>query len=125
MPTTTRWRGWAARSSSAPRSRRKRHPPAEPVDPLSAHSVTRSLGHSDMPRYLSPEWVQAFNAALSDLDLTAAIEAAGAGSLTASDGVFAVAQVVTDAPDDIGAPAGGGGAGPSVDPDGGHKKLDT
>src|SRR5580704_7744274 len=59
-----------------------------------------------MPRYLSPEWVQAFNAALSDLDLTAAIAAAGADSLTASDGVFAVAQVVTSAPDDIGAPAG-------------------
>ena len=59
-----------------------------------------------MPRYLSPEWVQAFNAALSDLDLTDAIAAAGAGSLTASDGVFAVAQVVTNAPDDIGAPAG-------------------
>jgi hypothetical protein len=59
-----------------------------------------------MPRYLSPEWVQAFNAALSDLDLTAAIAAAGAGSLTASDGVFAVTQVVTSAPDDIGAPAG-------------------
>jgi hypothetical protein len=57
-----------------------------------------------MPQYLSPEWVQAFNAALSDLDLTAAIAAAGAGSLTASDGVFAVAQVVTNAPDDIGAP---------------------
>jgi hypothetical protein len=57
-----------------------------------------------MPRYLPPEWVQAFNAALSDLDLTAAIAAAGAGSLTASDGVFAVAQVVTNAPDDIGAP---------------------
>jgi hypothetical protein len=52
-----------------------------------------------MPRYLSPEWVQAFNAALSGLDLSAAITAAGAGSLTASDGAFAVAQVVTDGPD--------------------------
>src|ERR1700722_561599 len=107
MPTTTRWRGWAARSSSAPRSRRKKRPPAEPEDPLSAYGHSAlSTRHSDMPRYLSPEWVQAFNAALSDLDLTAAIESAGAGSLTASDGVFAVAQVVTNAPDDIGAPGG-------------------
>jgi hypothetical protein len=57
-----------------------------------------------MPRYLSPEWVQAFNVALSGLDLSAAIAAAGAGSLTASDGAFAVAQVVRNAPDDIGAP---------------------
>jgi hypothetical protein len=52
-----------------------------------------------MPRYLSPEWVQEFNAALSGLDLSAAIAAAGAGSITASDGTFAVAQVVTDGPD--------------------------
>ena len=87
--------------------RPKRRPPAEPEDPLfGLPHRTLGLGHSDMPRYLSPEWVQAFNAALSDLDLTAAIAAAGAGSLTASDGVFAVAQVVTSAPDDIGAPAG-------------------
>jgi hypothetical protein len=52
-----------------------------------------------MPRYLSPEWVTAFNDALRELDLSAAIAAAGAGSLTASDGSFAVAQVVTDAPE--------------------------
>jgi hypothetical protein len=52
-----------------------------------------------MPRYLTPEWVQAFNAALSGLDLSAAIAATAAGSLTASDGAFAVAQVVTDGPD--------------------------
>jgi hypothetical protein len=52
-----------------------------------------------MARYLSPEWVQAFNAALGDLDLTEAMAAAGAGSLTASEGAFAVAQVVTDAPE--------------------------
>jgi hypothetical protein len=57
-----------------------------------------------MPRYLSPEWVRAFDAALSELDLTSAIEAAGAGSLTASGGDFAVAQVVTEAPDGVGAP---------------------
>ncbi len=52
-----------------------------------------------MARYLSPEWVHAFNAALSGLDLSAAIAEAGTGSLTASDGPFAVAQVVSDAPD--------------------------
>jgi SCP-2 sterol transfer family len=51
-----------------------------------------------MPPYLSPAWVQSFNAALAGLDLTDAITAAGAGSLTASRGTFGVAQVVTDAP---------------------------
>jgi hypothetical protein len=51
-----------------------------------------------MPPYLSPAWVHAFNAALAGLDLTDAIAAAGAGSLTASRGTFGVAQVVTDAP---------------------------
>jgi hypothetical protein len=60
-----------------------------------------------MPPYLSPAWIQAFNAALEGLDLTDAIAAAGAGSLTASQGTFRVAQVVTDAPaggaaDDVG-----------------------
>jgi SCP-2 sterol transfer family len=54
-----------------------------------------------MPPYLSPEWVQAFNAALANLDLRDAIAAAGAGSLTASLGTFNVAQVVTDAPDTV------------------------
>jgi hypothetical protein len=52
-----------------------------------------------MPRYLSPEWVTSFDDALSGLDLSAAIEAAGTGSLTASEGAFAVAQVVPDAPE--------------------------
>jgi hypothetical protein len=52
-----------------------------------------------MARYLSPEWVRAFNASLRGLDLAAAIEAAGTGSLTAAEGAFAVAQVVTDGPD--------------------------
>jgi hypothetical protein len=55
-----------------------------------------------MPRYLSPEWVQAFNDAVSTLDLTEAVSSAGAGSLTAAGGSFAVAQVVT------GTPEGGG-----------------
>ncbi len=57
-----------------------------------------------MPRYLSPEWVQAFNDALSGVDLTAAVEAAGAGSLTAAGGTFAVAQEVTGAPGGTGVP---------------------
>jgi putative sterol carrier protein len=51
-----------------------------------------------MPGYLSPEWVQAFNAALGALDLGDIIEGAAAGSLTVSGGSFAVAQVVTGAP---------------------------
>jgi len=58
-----------------------------------------------MPRYLTPAWVQAFNAALAGLDMREAIASAGAGSLTAAQGTFAVAQVVTDAPDDA-APGG-------------------
>ena len=49
-----------------------------------------------MPRYLSPEWVRAFNAALAELDLTDAIAAAGTGSVTAASGTFTVAQVITD-----------------------------
>jgi hypothetical protein len=61
-----------------------------------------------MPRYLSPAWVQAFNAALSGLDLREAIAGAGAGSLTAAQGTFRVAQVVTDAPDGV-APRGAPG----------------
>jgi hypothetical protein len=49
-----------------------------------------------MPRYLSPEWVRAFNAALAELDLTDAIAAAGTGSVTAASGTFTVAQVITE-----------------------------
>jgi hypothetical protein len=60
-----------------------------------------------MPRYLSPEWVASFDAALGSLDLSDAVAAAGAGSLAAADGAFSVVQVVTDVPDDI-RPAGGG-----------------
>ncbi len=51
-----------------------------------------------MPRYLSPEWVQTFDAALGALDLTDAVAAAGAGSLAAADGAFSVAQVVQGVP---------------------------
>ena len=59
-----------------------------------------------MPPYLSPAWVQAFNTALAGLDLTDAIAEAGAGSLTAAQGTFSVAQVVTDAPAMPGASGG-------------------
>ena len=52
-----------------------------------------------MARYLSPEWVQSFDAALGALDLHDAIAQAGAGSLAAADGTFSVLQVVTGAPD--------------------------
>jgi hypothetical protein len=52
-----------------------------------------------MARYLSPEWVQSFDAALGGLELHDAIEEAGADSLLAADGAFSVAQVVDDAPE--------------------------
>jgi putative sterol carrier protein len=55
-----------------------------------------------LPRYLSPEWVQAFDAALSTLDLTDAVAAAGKGSLAAADGAFSVAQQVHGVPVDLG-----------------------
>ena len=55
-----------------------------------------------MARYLSPEWVQSFDAALSALDLTEAIAAAGEGSLAAADGAFSVAQVVQGVPGEAG-----------------------
>jgi len=51
-----------------------------------------------MARYLSPEWVASFDAALGALDLSDAIASAGAGSLAAADGAFSVAQVVTGLP---------------------------
>jgi hypothetical protein len=52
-------------------------------------------------RYLSPEWVQAFDAALSALDLTDAIAAAASGSLAAADGAFSVAQLVSGVPSEV------------------------
>ena len=52
-----------------------------------------------MARYLSPEWVQSFDAALAALDLHEAIAAAGSGSLAAADGTFSIVQVVTGSPD--------------------------
>jgi hypothetical protein len=63
-----------------------------------------------MPPYLSPEWVRAFNHALAGLDLSDAVAAAGAGSLTVAYGTFAVAQVVTGGPDGL---AGPGAPGPA------------
>ena len=67
-----------------------------------------------MPSYLSPEWVQAFNDALSGLDLSDAVAAAGAASLTVAQGTFSVAQVVTGGPEGLAAP----GAAASPDSDG-------
>jgi SCP-2 sterol transfer family len=52
-------------------------------------------------RYLSPDWVQSFDAALAALDLEDAVAAAGAGSLAAADGRFSVVQVVTGVPEDV------------------------
>jgi hypothetical protein len=54
-------------------------------------------------RYLSPEWVQAFDAALGALDLSDAIAAAASGSLAAGDGAFSVAQIVSGVPADVSA----------------------
>jgi hypothetical protein len=59
-----------------------------------------------MPRYLTPEWVESFDAALSALDLSDAVAAAGAGSLAAADGAFSVVQVVTGVPGDVQAAGG-------------------
>jgi hypothetical protein len=52
-------------------------------------------------RYLTPEWVEAFDAALGALDLSDAIAAAAPGSLAAADGAFSVAQVVNGVPADV------------------------
>ena len=48
-----------------------------------------------MPRYLSPEWVQEFDAAVSDHVLAEPGDATG---LVGSSGTFTVRQVVTGAP---------------------------
>jgi hypothetical protein len=53
-------------------------------------------------RYLSPEWVQAFDSALRALDLTDAVATAAQGSLAAADGVFSVVQLVQGVPADLG-----------------------
>ncbi len=59
-----------------------------------------------MPRYLSPEWVASFDAALGALDLSDAVAAAGSGSLAAADGRFSVVQIVTGVPEDVRAEGG-------------------
>ncbi len=63
-----------------------------------------------MARYLSAEWVQTFDGALGELDLSDAIAAAAAGSLAAADGAFSVAQVVSGVPADVVAEAASAGA---------------
>jgi hypothetical protein len=70
-----------------------------------------------VPRYLSPEWVESFDAALGTLDLTDAIAAAGAGSLLAADGAFSVAQVVAGVPNEPAPGDAGDGDRESVFPD--------
>jgi putative sterol carrier protein len=60
-------------------------------------------------RYLSSEWVQAFDAALGALDLSDAIAGAASGSLVAGDGAFSVAQVVSGVPADVAAAAASAG----------------
>jgi hypothetical protein len=67
-------------------------------------------------RYLSAEWVQAFDAALGALDLSDAIAAAASGSLAAADGTFSVAQLVSGVPSDVAGGSGGmaGSAGQEV-----------
>jgi putative sterol carrier protein len=52
-------------------------------------------------RYLSVEWIQAFDAALGGLDLSEAIAAAASGSLAAADGAFSVAQLVSGVPAEV------------------------
>lgn len=51
-----------------------------------------------MARFLSPEWVEAFNEAVRTVDLS---ETVGESSLAASSGTFSVEQVVNDVPDDL------------------------
>ena len=55
-----------------------------------------------MARYLSAEWIEAFDAALAALDLSEAVASAASGSLAAADGTFSVAQLVSGAPADLG-----------------------
>jgi SCP-2 sterol transfer family len=60
-----------------------------------------------VPRFLSSGWVDAFNAALRHVDLTA--EAAADGpkpSIATADGRYRIAQVVLDPPGDLGAGSG-------------------
>ena len=63
-----------------------------------------------MALYLSPEWVQAFDAALGALDLSDALAAAASGSLAAADGAFSVAQVVSGVPSEVATGSASGSA---------------
>jgi hypothetical protein len=74
-----------------------------------------------MPLYLTPEWVESFDAALSTLDLSDAVAAAGTGSLAAADGTFSVVQVITGVPGDV--EAGGGDVHLVLTVDGGRARL--
>jgi hypothetical protein len=74
-----------------------------------------------MPRYLTPDWVESFDAALSTLDLSDAVAAAGTGSLAAADGTFSVVQVITGVPGDV--QAGGGDVHLVLTVDGGRARL--
>jgi len=76
------------------------------VPGLHLHTSSDGTRLSDMPRYLTPEWVESFDAALGALDLSDAVAAAGAGSLAAADGTFSVVQVITGVPDDVQAAGG-------------------
>jgi hypothetical protein len=60
-------------------------------------------------RYLSPEWVRAFDDALGALDLSEAISAAAAGSFAAAGGAFTVAQLVSGVPSEVVEDAEGAG----------------
>jgi hypothetical protein len=78
-------------------------------------------------RYLSVEWIQAFDAALGALDLSEAVAAAASGSLAAADGAFSIAQLVSGVPADV---TGGSTAGEvrvvlSVADGHAHLALDT
>jgi hypothetical protein len=76
------------------------------VPDLFLHAASDGTRLSAMPRYLTPEWVESFDAALGSLDLSDAVAAAGAGSLAAADGTFSVVQVVTGVPEDVQAAGG-------------------
>jgi hypothetical protein len=77
-----------------------------------------------MARYLSPQWVQSFDAALGALDLSDAIAAAGELSLAAADGTFSVVQVVTGVPAEGGAVSGASGAGGTAGAGDAHEALE-
>ena len=70
-----------------------------------------------MPRYLSQEWVESFDAALGVLDLSDVVAAAGTTSLAAADGAFSVVQVITGVPPEVTGPSGGEGGAGGTEPD--------